>query len=150
MRFNEIIKNEIAFKRLQDFISFKTLKGYPCPFCREKKVNFEKANEVHNTPWSGKGGVMATEIRVVCKSCRRVENYVRMTFDIKTDEILRVSNFRTTLQVGDGIYLDMEEGKKYKLYDQRHKFDIEVPPFFVNYLELDKISEKIEIMAVFL
>lgn len=149
MRFNEIIKNEAAYKRLRDFISFKTLKGYPCPFCRDKEVNLEKANEIHNTPWSGKGGVMATEIRVICKSCRRVENYVRMTFDIKTDEIIKISNFRTVLQVGEDVYLDMEE-EKFKLYDHRHKFNIEVPPFFVNYLELDKISEKIEIMAVFI
>lgn len=149
MRYNEIIKNEIVFKRLKDFISFKTLKGHPCPFCRDKEVNFEKVQETYNTPWASNARTMATDIRVICKSCRRVENYVRMTFDIKTNDLLKISNYRTVLQVGDEVYLDMEEGKNYKLYDQRHRFDIEVPPFFVNYLELDKISAKIEIMAVF-
>lgn len=148
MRYNEIIKHEPTFQKLKDFISFKTLKGYPCPFCRCKEVKFEKANEVYNSPWNG-GKVMSTEIRVSCKSCRRVENYVRMTFNINNNELVKISNYRTTLQVGEEVYLDMEEGKNYKLYDQRHRFDLEVPPFTVNYLELDKISEKIEIMAVF-
>lgn len=144
MKFNEIIKNEKVFKALQDFVSFKTLKGYPCPFCRCKEVKFEKADE------SSSGfptQYMLTDIRVSCKTCRRVENYVRMKFSIP-GELLKISNFRSVIQVGEDVFLDMEE-EKYKLYDRHHKFNYEVPPFSVNYLELDKLSEKIEIMSTF-
>jgi len=117
MNFREIIKTPDKFKAVYDFISYKTLKGYPCPFCRSKEIILEKSDYDH---------CERIIIRIVCKSCRRVENYIQIVCDVKTDQILKIRNVRTVLQVGDDVYLDMTD-TIYKLYDSKHKFKLDVP-----------------------
>jgi len=147
MTFNEIIKNESKYKILKDFISFRTLKGYPCPFCRDDRFSLEKEDD----KGSGIGSdIWYTLIRIVCKTCRRVENYVTVETNFRTNEIVRIFCYRTVLQLNDDLYLDMDmETDKYTAYDHKHKFKLELTPFPINYLKLKELTEKIEIMATF-
>lgn len=145
MRYIELTKTERHLSKIMEFVSFKTLKGYPCPFCRDKEVKFEKCDD------KGVGfnsDIWLTEIRVSCKTCRRVENYIRVHSNFRENEIKKISLQRTSLQLSEELYLNME-GEEYTMHDQKHKFKLVLPPFSINYLELDKLIEKFEIMRTF-
>lgn len=136
MTYNTLMKKEKWRQSFDSHLNFKVLKGFPCPFCRSKEVALEKAD--YET-------TINVEVRVLCKYCRKVENYLLVTF---ADDRVLVKNRRTCLMLSDDIFLDMTD-KVYKVVDQKHKFQLELEPFFINYLDISKVVEKIEMMAVF-
>lgn len=145
MNYRELTTKEEYRKQIMDFVSFKTLKGYPCPFCRDKNVHLEKEDD---KGFGFNTDIWVTDIRVLCKTCRRVENYIRVESNFRNNVIVKITNPRTCLQLSDDLYLDMNN-EVFKVYNQRHTFKLEIPPFTINYLELDKLIDKIEIMGTF-
>ena len=145
MRYIELIKNPTYMKKIGEFISYKTLKGHPCPFCRDKEVLLEK---VDDRQVSMQNNLWGTEIRVSCKTCRRVENYIQVVSDYIKKEIVKIILLKSYLHLTEEFYLKMEDGF-FLVYDRCHKFKLELPAFSINYLKMAQLIEKIELMEVF-
>ncbi len=144
MRYNSILKHKKFRKQIDDFISFRTLRAFPCPFCHCTEVTYQKSDV---------DSYDKTDIRVTCKYCQRVENFLYAVIlpplQGTTDEAtLRINNYRTCLFINDEVFLDVHDNK-YVVTDNKHRSKFELEPFCIDYSNINKLINKIEVLTVF-
>jgi hypothetical protein len=143
----QLIKTDQYLKQIKEFISSETLKGFPCPFCRDNQVSMEKENDRgHGYPHSS---LWLTDIRLSCKTCRRVENSIQISFNYTTKEIVNIYNIGTVLQLNEDLLLDISN-ETYTVFSRNnHYFKMSIPAIKINYSEINTLIEKIEIFSLF-